>query len=219
MFFWLINNTLSFMGVFFQRKFSRTRVDQIPQTFQLFNNFLTLRVCRLLKSCLVEGLCNIEFITVHGLNEGHIAPFLVEEKDLFILHSQYHSCWCPGDKSRQGISSYDIDLVIPEHCFFSSFSTNLYTVTTITGRGRRQVSRSRRWLATGRVWIVGFIRHRHGGLWRVVRSHRGVIGCAGARRWRDKGIHFGLDNFLAGWKNEISIKTSFQCFCNIKILT
>ena len=34
-------------------------------------------------------------------------------KDLCILLSQYHGCWWPGDTRSQGISSHDIDLVIP----------------------------------------------------------------------------------------------------------
>ena len=34
-------------------------------------------------------------------------------KDLPILHSQYHGCWCPGDAWSQDINSYDIDLVKP----------------------------------------------------------------------------------------------------------
>ena len=39
----------------------------------------------------------------------------MEDKDQFILHNQYYGCWCPGYASSQGISSYGIDLVIPEH--------------------------------------------------------------------------------------------------------
>ena len=37
--------------------------------------------------------------------------FLMWDKDLFILHSQYHDSWCPGDIKSPGISSYAIDLV------------------------------------------------------------------------------------------------------------
>ena len=35
----------------------------------------------------------------------------VKDKDLPILHSQYHGCWCPGDARSQGISNHDIDQV------------------------------------------------------------------------------------------------------------
>ena len=31
------------------------------------------------------------------------------------LHNQRHECWCPGDLSRQGINTHDIDLVIMEY--------------------------------------------------------------------------------------------------------
>ena len=39
--------------------------------------------------------------------------FLKKDKDLSILHSQYHGCWCPGDARSQGINNHDIDLVKP----------------------------------------------------------------------------------------------------------
>ena len=42
-------------------------------------------------------------------------------KDLFILHSQCHCCWCPGNKGCQGIGSHGIDLVFSE-CFGLSTS-------------------------------------------------------------------------------------------------
>ena len=35
-------------------------------------------------------------------------------------HSQYHSCWWPGDTRRQGISSYVIDLVPPAYASLST---------------------------------------------------------------------------------------------------
>ena len=38
---------------------------------------------------------------------------LKEDKDLPILHSQYHGCWYPGDARSQGISSHDIGLISP----------------------------------------------------------------------------------------------------------
>ena len=36
-----------------------------------------------------------------------------QDKDLPILHNQYHGCWCPGDARSQGISNHDIDQVKP----------------------------------------------------------------------------------------------------------
>ena len=38
-----------------------------------------------------------------------------KDKDLPILHSQYHGCWCPGDPKNQDISYYDIELVKPRY--------------------------------------------------------------------------------------------------------
>ena len=37
----------------------------------------------------------------------------MEDNDSFILHDQYHGCWCPGDFRSQDISSYGINLVCP----------------------------------------------------------------------------------------------------------
>ena len=39
----------------------------------------------------------------------------MENNDLFILHIQQHSCWCPGDARSQFISSHGIDLVCVEY--------------------------------------------------------------------------------------------------------
>ena len=32
----------------------------------------------------------------------------MQDKDLPILHNQYHGCWRPGDARNQGISKHDI---------------------------------------------------------------------------------------------------------------
>ena len=34
----------------------------------------------------------------------------MEDNDLFLYHSQYHGCWCPGSTRRTGINSHDTDL-------------------------------------------------------------------------------------------------------------
>ena len=44
---------------------------------------------------------------------------IVEGKNPFILHSQYHGWWCPGNTRSQGISIYDIYLVLLEYSSFS----------------------------------------------------------------------------------------------------
>ena len=58
--------------------------------------FPILQLCRLLKS------------------------LLIEDKHLFILLSQYPSCWWPGDARSQGISRYSIDIVFLEYSGFST---------------------------------------------------------------------------------------------------
>ena len=41
----------------------------------------------------------------------YMESITMEDKDLLILQSQYHGCWCPGDTRSQGISSHGIELV------------------------------------------------------------------------------------------------------------
>ena len=48
--------------------------------------------------------------------------FLIEDKDIFILHVQYQICWCLGYTRSQVISNYGINLVLPEYYSFSSKS-------------------------------------------------------------------------------------------------
>ena len=45
--------------------------------------------------------------------------FLIEDKNLFILYSQYHGYWCPGNARNQGISSHCIDQFTHEFFGFS----------------------------------------------------------------------------------------------------
>ena len=46
--------------------------------------------------------------------------FLIEDKDSFLLYSQYHGCWWLGSSNHQGISSHGIYRVLPEHSAVSS---------------------------------------------------------------------------------------------------
>ena len=43
----------------------------------------------------------------------------MEEKNLFILHSQDHGCWWPGNMGSQGIGSKGFDQFILENSGFS----------------------------------------------------------------------------------------------------
>ena len=38
-----------------------------------------------------------------------ISKCVEQETEYFWILGQYHTCWCPGGKSRQDISRYDID--------------------------------------------------------------------------------------------------------------
>ena len=51
-------------------------------------------------------------IFCHFLKVGWcLKSFFMEDIDLFILYSQYHGCWWPGDRWSQVICNHDIDLV------------------------------------------------------------------------------------------------------------
>ena len=50
----------------------------------------------------------------------------MKDKDLFILHTQYHSCWWPGDARSPGISSHGTGLIIPEYSSFITRMINKY---------------------------------------------------------------------------------------------
>ena len=64
------------------------------------------------KQTYINNFDQYSIMAWHMLSES----FLVEDKDLPILHSQFHGCWGPGDERSQGISNYDIYYVEPE-CF------------------------------------------------------------------------------------------------------
>ena len=46
---------------------------------------------------------------------------LVDDKEPFILHKQYHCFWWPDDSKRQGIDNHGIDLVLPDDYGFSTW--------------------------------------------------------------------------------------------------
>ena len=57
----------------------------------------------------------------HGLSKS----IRMEDKNLFILHSQCHGYWSPGNARIQAISSHDIDIVVLlEHFSFSTLRFN-----------------------------------------------------------------------------------------------
>ena len=77
--------------------------------------FLILYLLNLFLGNMKTYLHFLSFATYMWLN-----PFLTEEKDLRILHSKYHGCWCPGDLPGQGIYSHGIDLVLIEYTGLST---------------------------------------------------------------------------------------------------
>ena len=59
----------------------------------------------------------------------------MEDKDLFIPHSQYHSCWCPGDTRSQSINSHGTDLVILVYSSFNTMVNSLWPSDVIWRHG------------------------------------------------------------------------------------
>ena len=54
----------------------------------------------------------LHFISFLHIDMTQVLKFFLKwDKDVHILCSQYHGCWCPGDVRSQGISSNDFDLV------------------------------------------------------------------------------------------------------------
>ena len=53
------------------------------------------------------------FLSLYSILRWHmyLKSFLIKNKDLFILHIQYHSCWWLGDTRSKGICSHGIDLL------------------------------------------------------------------------------------------------------------
>ena len=53
--------------------------------------------------------------------------FLVESDGRFIMHIQYHCCWCPGDARSQGISCHGIHQVFDQyHRLDNIFITTIF---------------------------------------------------------------------------------------------
>ena len=61
---------------------------------------------------------------------------LSEDKNQFILHSQFHDHWWPIDSTSQGICSHGIDLVRSEYSGFSVRRVNLYCAGPRLSRGK-----------------------------------------------------------------------------------
>ena len=61
-----------------------------------------------------RGNLNMYFHLMSLTWHRYLKSFLMYDKGLPILHSQYHGCWCPGDVGRQGISNHDIYYVESE---------------------------------------------------------------------------------------------------------
>ena len=68
-----------------------------------------------LRAKFVRGNINIylHFMSLLPIDMAHVLQILPQDRDLHILHSQYHCCWCRGDVRSQGISSHGTDLVKP----------------------------------------------------------------------------------------------------------
>ena len=72
----------------------------------------------------VSGFCCVLFLIRKEIKVSHFPSFLIMwmvtgsgnpligDKELFILHSPYHCCWCPVEVKSQAISCYGIELVL-----------------------------------------------------------------------------------------------------------
>ena len=65
--------------------------------------------------------CSLALSSRSTISRWHMLwkSFLIEEKDLFILHNQYHGCWCSDSLHCQGNSGHSIDCAGPEYSSFN----------------------------------------------------------------------------------------------------
>ena len=80
-----------------------------------YTNLLTHEVLKL--NCFEETKKNT-YIFYHFMTllwYRYLKSFLMENRDLFIIHSHHCGCWWPGDTRSKGISSYSIDTVLSKY--------------------------------------------------------------------------------------------------------
>ena len=92
-------------------------------------------LCFLRNITLLHFFRNTIFTSLHSLSFliikwcRWLKSYLVEDKDLTVLHGQYQSCWCPSSAWSQGISSQKIS-------FRNTFSCSLGCfIGKVTGWG------------------------------------------------------------------------------------
>ena len=61
---------------------------------------------------LVRWILYIEMLS--WLLKYVLETFLVDNKNMLMPHSQYHGCWWHGEARNGGITTHDIDLVLPK---------------------------------------------------------------------------------------------------------
>ena len=54
------------------------------------------------------------------LGRRQLKSVIIDDKDTFIPHSQYHDCWCPVAASGHVINSHSIELVIPIYSCYNA---------------------------------------------------------------------------------------------------
>ena len=77
--------------------------------------------------------------------------FLVENRDLFMLHSEYHAYWCSNDALSQGLRSQYIGLVQPEYSGLSN--RRLYLIDSLVSD-----KCGYRWQIFFKIHFVAFIK-------------------------------------------------------------
>ena len=76
----------------------------ITEGFILFTLYV-LNIATKLETC-IYNFYRSSSLTLHRC----LKSFLMQDKHLLILHSQYHGCWWPGDTRSQGVNNHVSDL-------------------------------------------------------------------------------------------------------------
>ena len=101
--------------------------SQFPVSYQCGGLIEIVNTC--LCFCLkIVNPCDVEFILggkeifVFSIIPQHrsLKSSLLEDRDPFMLQSQYHGCWWPGDARSQDINNHGIDLVRSEYSGFTT---------------------------------------------------------------------------------------------------
>ena len=113
-------STCPYMLLYF--RISLPQSSHIPNQTHMPTSYLAPMVLNLFSKHKINLYIFNYFSTLRW--QRYLKFYLMEDKDLFILHSQYQGCWWLGYLRSQGISSKGIKLVLPEYYGFSTRKVN-----------------------------------------------------------------------------------------------